>query len=149
MEARLMDVPAEIDVTESDEYRQLAEERDSKEKLAAQLESKNADLAMKIDDLTTQIKELENRPVEVAVQEVQDDSEIKRLTAELEKAKNDIAEAKERLKRAGDSSVYKYLIIKMSVEEYKEFLMALEKVPEINKGKVNFLSIMKTAKIIG
>ena len=37
----------------------------------------------------------------------------------------------------------------LSVEEYKEFLLALEKAQEISKGKVNFLSIMKTAKIIG
>lgn len=56
-------------------------------------QNENATLTGKISDLEDQIKELENRPVEVAVS-VEEAKEIERLTAELETTKQELARSK-------------------------------------------------------
>lgn len=132
LETKLHEVPETIDVADTDEYKLL--------------EAKNRELTEKIDDLSEQMNELENRPVEVAVEKVQDDEEIKRLSALLEKAKQDLSDAKDRLKRSETRYEYKNFIVKMSDEEYGEFLSVLESNPKLSN--INFLAIMKAAKIL-
>ena len=140
------------DVTQSDEYVELSkeldkltEERDNRNRYAEELEKENIELSDKIEELSKQIKELENRPVDVAVQDNDDREEINRLSGELKDVQKKLANAEEKLKR-NNSTKYKDFLVRMSIEEYNEFLDVLTNNPKLSK--TNFHAIMQSAKMI-
>lgn len=67
-------------------------------------QNENAALTAKISDLEDQIKELENRPVEVAVS-VEEVEEIERLNAELNEAKQELEQAKNEANRLASEAI--------------------------------------------
>lgn len=87
----------------------------------------------KNDDLEKRIRELENRPVEVAVQS---DEEA------LAEKDQEISELKEEIARMSDKNI-KSFVIRMSLDDYEEFLNALE-----SNEHSHLKAIMQSAKMI-
>ncbi len=109
----------------SKENQQLRADRVSAMNRADNAERKNSELEQRV-------KELENRPVDVAVQT--DDSLLKEKDQE-------ISELKEQIKRMSDKTV-KSFVIRMSPDEYEQLIKALEQADDRLK------SIIKNARIL-
>ena len=131
------------DVTQTEEYRQLARSRGSEMQAA---NDKIERLNEQITALNSTIRELESRPVEVAVESNEKDKEeIIRLEAELEKAQREITSARSDITRLEDKA-YKAFMFRMSAEEFKELVNYLES--HRNDFVTDFVGIFKSGKIL-
>ena len=143
-------IPSSIDVTQTDEYRELADQKDEEiSSLNAELSSVN-DMVKEYNDrinkLNKTIAELESRPIDVAVESNdKDKAEIERLTKEISELKDELTSAQDQLERNTNPN-YMNFIVKLTLDEWDETIKALDSHKDLFNE--NFINAMKGARTI-
>ena len=142
--------PASIDVTQTDEYKELAVQKNEEiSDLNAELTSANdkvKEYQNRINKLNKTIDELEKRPIDIAVESNdKDKAEIDRLTEEISELKEELELAQEQINRSKDEK-YKNFVIRMAIDEWEDAIKVLDSHAELFNER--FINAFKAAKTV-